>query len=50
MSLSDCLYFVRYWAVSLLQLLVNITNFEIKLIFLIKPVFLHDQKLKTKTF
>ena len=26
----------------------DVRNFEIKLIFLIKPFFLHDQKVKTK--
>ena len=44
-SLSNCLYFLRYWAICVLQLFVNqaVTfSFEIKL------VSLHDQKVKTK--
>ena len=50
-SLSDCLYFMKYWAICVLQLFVNqaVTyNFELNLIFLIKPIFQHDQKVKTK--
>ena len=39
--LSSCLYFVRYWAICVLQLFVNqlvtCMNFEVNHIFLIKP-------------
>ena len=38
-SLSDCLYFSRYCAICVLQLLVNqaVTSQNLKLIFSIKP-------------
>ena len=46
-SLPGCLYFVRYWAICVLQLFVNQV---VKLtLFLIKLFLLHDQKVKTKT-
>ena len=44
--LSGCLYFVRYWAIRVLQFFVNkqpscdVIHFEISLIFLIKSLFL----------
>ena len=62
-SLSGCLYFVRYWAILciviqyLLQYMCivsvcwpgcDIIDFEIRLLFIIKPFFLHDQNVKTK--
>ena len=51
-SLSDCLYLWRYWAKCVLQLFVNqicdVINFEINLIFLIKPFFINDQKVENK--
>ena len=45
-SLSDCLYFVKYWAITIV---CDVMNFKIILIFLIKPFFQHDQKVITKT-
>ena len=46
-SLPDCLYFLRYWAICLLQLFVSpgcdVRNFEINLIFLIQ-LFLYMTK------
>ena len=50
MSLSGCFYFVRYWAIFVLQLLVNQlwrVNFEINFIFLIKTFFLHFSSFLT---
>ena len=47
-SLSGCLYFVRYQAICLLQLVCDVTTFEINLIYLIKPFFLHGQNVMTK--
>ena len=42
-SLSDYLYFLKYWAMSVLRLFCfpgcDVINFEINLIFLIKPFF-----------
>ena len=44
--LSGCLYFVRYWAIRVLQFFVNkqpscdVIHFEINLTFLIKSLFL----------
>ena len=47
------LLLLRYWAICVLQLFVtlgcDVMDFEIKLIFIIKPFFLHDQKVMTKT-
>ena len=54
-SLSGCLSFVRYWAICLRMkchcdyVNCDVTNFEVNLIFLIKPFFLHEQKVLTKT-
>ena len=51
MSLSGCLYFVRYWEYMYFNCLLTRLwhlNFEINLIFLIKLFLLHDQKVKTK--
>ena len=61
-SLSGYLYFVRYWAVCLLQLFFlfvcfsiisiagcDVMNSEVKPIFLIMLFFLHEQKVVTKT-
>ena len=51
-SLPGCLYFLRYWAICVLQLIINqvvTQNFEVKIIFLIEPFFLHDQKVMTKS-
>ena len=49
-SMSDCLYFLRYRAIYVLQLFVSqvVINFEINHIFLIKPFFLYDKKVKIK--
>ena len=51
-SLSGCLYFMRYWAMCAFQLFVkpfcDAMNFKVNLIFLIKPIFLHGQKVVTK--
>ena len=50
-SLSDCLYFSRYWAICVLHLFVNqadIRNLEIKLIFLIKPLRYMTKKSRQK--
>ena len=44
-SLSDCVYFLRYWAMCVLCTVIlcfpgyNVINFEINLIFPIKPFF-----------
>ena len=44
-SLSDCLYFLRYWAICVLQLFVSqVINFEINLIFLIRQFFYVTKK------
>ena len=51
-SLPGCLYFLRYWAICVLQLIINqvvTQNFKVKIIFLIEPFFLHDQKVMTKS-
>ena len=52
-SLPGCLYFMRYWAICVLQLIINQVAtpkiFEVNIIFLIQPFFLHDQKVMTKT-
>ena len=37
---------MRYWAICVLLLFVN--HVEVNLLFLIKPLFLYDQKVKTK--
>ena len=50
-SVSGCLYFVRYWAICVLKLFVHqcdIILFEIKLIYLNKTFFQHDQKVYAK--
>ena len=44
-SLSDCLYFLRYWAICVLQLFVSqVINSEINLIFLIRQFFYVTKK------
>ena len=46
-SLPDCFYFTRYWSICVLivfSLDCDVINFEINLIFLIKPFFLHDRQ------
>ena len=53
-SLSGCLYFVTYLAVNHVVTIVckprcYVMTFEVKLIFLIKPFFLYDSKVVTKT-
>ena len=51
MSLSDCLYFLRFWAICVLQLLVNqdVTSQILKLtLFLIKPFLYINQKSRQK--
>ena len=48
-SLSGCLYFVRYWVICVVIVCYpgcDVINFEINLIFLIKSFFLHDQSSK----
>ena len=45
-SLSGYLYFLRYWAIYILQLFVK--HFKINLIFLIKPFLYMNKKVKTK--
>ena len=50
-SLPDCLYFLRYWSVCVLQLSVNqvVTLWILKLTYLSNhAVFRHDRKFKTK--
>ena len=50
-SLSGCLYFVRYWAICVVivcQPGCGVINFEINLVFLTKPFSPHDQNVKTK--
>ena len=51
-SLPDCLYFVRHWSYMGIVIVFftgcDVINFEINLIFLIKPFFLRDQTVKTK--
>ena len=49
-SLSGCLYFVRYLEICILFACkpdCDVINFEINFFFLIKPFFLHDLKVKT---
>ena len=50
--LPDCLFFLRYWSICVLQLFVNqvgdVINFEINLSN--QVLFLHHRKIKTKTF
>ena len=47
--MSGCLYFMRYWAIRVLQQPgCDGTNFEINLAFLIKAFSLYDQKIKRK--
>ena len=54
-SLSGYIYFVRYWAICVVCITIvckpgrDVRNFEVNLLFLVKPFFLHDQKLATKT-
>ena len=51
LKLTGCLYFVKYWAICVLQFCgpgSEIINFEISRFSLIKPFFVHDQKFKTK--
>ena len=48
-SLSDCLYFLRYRTICVLQLFVSqIVSFEIIIIFLIKPFLYMTKKLRQK--
>ena len=50
-SLSGCLYFMRYWAIWLLRLFVNqVVTWQILKLALsfITLLFLHDQNVKTK--
>ena len=51
--LSACLYFIRYIGqyvyCNCLLTRLDVINFEINLLFLIKPFSLHDQKVKTKS-
>ena len=50
-SWSDCLYFLKYCAICVLQLFVNqvVTSKILKLILLSnQAIFLHDRKVKTK--
>ena len=49
-SLSGCLYFVRYWAICVLQLFVKqfVTPKILKLTLSFKLCFLHEQKVKIK--
>ena len=51
-SLPDCLFFLRYWSICVLQLFVNqvgdVINFEINLIFLIKSFFCIIEKSRQK--
>ena len=51
-SLSDCIYFLGYWAISVLKLFsfqgCDVINIEINLIFLIKPFFNMTKKSRQK--
>ena len=49
-SLSDCLYFLRYWAICVLQLLANqaVTTKNLKPVFLIKPFWYMTKKSRQK--
>ena len=54
-SLSDCLYFLRYWTICVLFICVvvyfpgcDVINLEINLIFLIKPFFYMTKKSRQK--
>ena len=50
-SLSDCLYFWRYWTICALKLFVNqaVASKNLKLTYLFnEAVLIHDQKVKTK--
>ena len=48
--MSGCFFFVSYWAIRVLQLFINqvVTWWFLKLTLLIKPFFLHDQKVMVK--
>ena len=51
-SLPDCLYFEilgNMWTAIVFKPGYDVMNFEVNLIFLIKPFFLHDQNVVTKT-
>ena len=51
-KLSGYLYFVRYWTMCIAIVSepgCDVMSFKINLIFLIKPFFLYDQKVVTKT-
>ena len=51
--LSNCLYFLRYWAICVLQLFyfLVVMSWILKLtLFFNEAVFLHDQKVKTKVW
>ena len=50
-SLPGCLYFLRYWVISVQQLFfIQVkTSWILKLTFLIESFFQHDQKFMTKT-
>ena len=50
-SLSDCLYFLRYWAICILLLCFpgcDVVNFEINLTFLIKRLFYMTKNSRQK--
>ena len=51
-SFFGCPYLVSYYAIGVLQLFVtsrDVKNFEVNLIFLIKPFFVRGQNIKIKT-
>ena len=53
-SLSGCLYFARYVIYEICTSIIfwpccDVMYFEVNFVFLIKPFFLHDQKVMTKT-
>ena len=50
-SLSGCIYFMRFWTLCTFQFFASKLwrhKFETHLIFLIKPLFLHEQIVKAK--
>ena len=50
-SLSGCRYIMQYWPICVLWLFVpscDVINFDINLIFLIKPFLLHESTQKIK--
>ena len=47
-SITGCLYFVRYWTMCIVIVCCDVKNFEINVIFLIKPFLLQDKNLNMR--